>query len=116
MNNQLQAMCRRLRLSGLAGTLDVRLQEASGNRLSHDEFLELVFQDEIAVRDQRLLARRTKAASFRDVRTLDDFDFSFNTSIRKKQIFELATCKFVPDARDLPSCPKTASTVLGRAI
>jgi DNA replication protein DnaC len=101
MNAQLQSMCRRLRLSGLAGTIDVRLQEAAGNRLSHDEFLELVFQDEIAIRDQRLLARRTKAASFRDLRTLDDFDFSFNPSIKKKQIFELATGQFVRDARDL---------------
>jgi len=101
MSTQLQAMCKRLRLSGLAGTLDVRLQEAAGNRLSHDEFLELVFQDEIAVRDQRLLGRRTKVAAFRDMRTLDDFDFSFNPSIKKKQIFELATCRFIREAKDL---------------
>jgi len=101
MSTQLQAMCKRLRLSGLAGTLDVRLQEAAGNRLSHNEFLELVFQDEIAIRDQRLLGRRTKVAAFRDMRTLDDFDFSFNPSIKKKQIFELATCRFIREAKDL---------------
>jgi len=101
MNAQLQAMCKRLRLSGLTATLDVRLQEASGNRLTHEELLELIFADEIAVRDQRLLARRTKAAAFRDMRTIDDFDFSFNRSIKRKQIFDLAGCQFIRDHRDL---------------
>jgi len=42
MNESLQSALKKLRLSGLIGTLDVRLQEASGNHLSHAEFLELV--------------------------------------------------------------------------
>ena len=41
MNESLQAALRKLRLSGLVGTLDVRLEEAAGNRLNHAEFLEL---------------------------------------------------------------------------
>jgi hypothetical protein len=50
MNEALQTALRKLRLSGMIQTLDVRLQEAVGNRLSHAEFLELVLQDELAVR------------------------------------------------------------------
>ena len=46
-------------------SLEVRLQEAAANRLAHGEFLELILQDELNVRHQRLLARRTKAADFR---------------------------------------------------
>ena len=53
------------------------------------------------MRKQRLIARRTKAASFRDTKTLDDFDFSFNTSVNKRQIYDLATCRFIPEARDV---------------
>jgi hypothetical protein len=56
---------RQLRLSGLAQALDVRLQEAAANRLGHEEFLELIFRDELNVRHQRHLERRTKAADFR---------------------------------------------------
>ena len=37
--------------------------------------------DELLVRSERLITRRVKAASFRDHKTLDDFDFSFNTSV-----------------------------------
>jgi hypothetical protein len=43
----------------------VRLEEAAANRLTHAEFLELILQDELAVRGERLIARRTKAADFR---------------------------------------------------
>ena len=53
---------KRLRLSGLAASLDVRLQEAKSNRLDHVEFLELILQDELAVRQERLITRRTTAA------------------------------------------------------
>ncbi len=101
MNDALHKTLKKLRLSGLAQTLDVRLQEAAGHNLNHAEFLELILQDELAVRGDRLLARRVRAADFREPKTLEDFDFSFNTSIKKKQIFDLATCRFVRERRDL---------------
>jgi len=101
MNEALVTMIRKLRLSGMLQSLDVRLQEAAGNSLSHAQFLELILQDERDVRQQRLIARRIKAASFRDMKTLDDFDFRFNTSIKRKQIYDLATCKFIEEARDI---------------
>ncbi len=101
MNEGLQATLKKLRMSGLTLSLDVRLQEASGNGLNHAEFLELVLQDELAVRAERRMNRRTKAASFRDPKTLEDFDFAFNVSVKKKQIFDLATCRFIREARDV---------------
>jgi DNA replication protein DnaC len=101
MNDRLLSALRELRLSGLAETLDVRLQEAAGHQLSHAEFLELILQDELLVRQQRLIARRTKSALFREVKPLDHFNWSFNPSIHRKQIFDLATCRFIREARDV---------------
>ena len=101
MNDRLQTALRQLRLSGLAETLDVRLQEAAGHNLNHAEFLELILQDELLVRSERLIDRRVKAAAFRELKTLDDFDWSFNPSIQKKQIFDLATCRFMRELRDV---------------
>ncbi|MEQ8845614.1 MAG: IS21-like element helper ATPase IstB [Phycisphaerales bacterium] len=100
MNANLQDSLRRLRLGGLAESLEVRLQEATASRLSHAEFLELILQDELAVRHDRLIARRTKAAAFRDQKSLDDFDWQFNTSIKQKQIYQLAAGDFVRKCRD----------------
>ena len=101
MNEGVQAALKTLRLSGMAKTLDVRLEEASGNRLSHVEFLELVLQDEVDVRKDRMIDRRTKAASFREQKTLEDFDWRFNPSIKRQNIYDLATCRFVEAAKDL---------------
>ena len=64
MNESLRSALRKLRLSGLAGTLEVRLQEAAASRLNHAEFLELALQDELAVRSDRQVARRVKTAAF----------------------------------------------------
>ncbi len=101
MNERLLSILRQLRLSGLAQTLDVRLQEAAGHQLSHAEFLELILQDELLVRQERQIDRRVKAALFRELKPLDQFDWSFNPSIQKKQIFDLATCRFIREARDV---------------
>jgi DNA replication protein DnaC len=101
MNNKLCEALRKLRLSGALASLEIRLHEAMSSSLSHAEFLELVVQDELAVRDNRQLDRRVKAAMFRELKTLDNFDWSFNASIKKRQVFELATCKFIRETRDV---------------
>ena len=118
MNDRLLSALRQLRLSGLAETLDVRLQEAAGHQLSHAEFLELVLQDELLVRDQRLIGRRVKAAAFRELKPLDQFDWSFNPSLPKKQVFDLATCRFVRERRDalLIGPPGTGKSFAVQAI
>lgn len=101
MNDALQNLLKQLRLSGLLSTLEVRLHEATASQLSHRDFLELILQDELAVRNERLLGRRIKAAQFREVKALDQFDWSFNPTIPKKLIFELATCNFLRERRDI---------------
>src|SRR5262245_12806873 len=101
MNESLRSALKQLRLSGLLESLEVRLHEAASNGLNHAEFLELILQDELLVRADRQLARRVKAAQFRELKTLEEFDWSFNPSIKKKQIFELACCRFVREVRDV---------------
>ena len=101
MKDALESTLKRLRLSGLARSLEVRLQEAMASSLSHAEFLELILEDELIVRKERLIERRIKAAAFRELKTLEDFDWSFNPSIHRKQIFELATGKFIEQAHDV---------------
>ena len=104
MKDALLTTLKKLRLSGLAETLDVRLQEASGNSLTHAEFLELILQDEVLVRQERLIARRVKAADFRELKSLEDFDWTFNPSIKKNEMYDLATGRFLRECRDVLLC------------
>lgn len=101
MNPHIRKPLTQLRLGGLAASLEMRLQEARANNLDHAEFLELLLQDELNVRRQRQIARRTKAATFREARTLDSFDFAFNHSIDRKLIYQLATGEFLAQAQDV---------------
>lgn len=101
MNASLQSALRTLRLSGMLQSLEVRIQEAAGNHLTPAEFLELVVQDELLIRKERQIQRGVKMAAFRDLKTLDDFDWQFNPSVRKKQMYDLASCAFIRENRDV---------------
>ena len=118
MNESLQTTLRKLRLSGLAQSLEVRLHEATSHSLDHAEFLELILQDELAVRDDRRMNRRITAAAFRDARTLEDFDFAFQPKLDVKMIKDLASCDFVERKENviLVGQPGTGKTHLGLAL
>ena len=101
MNQNLIIYARRLRLSGLIISLELRLEEARTHQLPYEQFLELLFQDELNVRQQRLIDKRTKVAGFRDRKTLDEFDWTFNPTIKRQQMYDLATGQFIRQRRDV---------------
>lgn len=100
MNTALKQQLKQLRLSGMIDNFDLRLQETIGHQLTHEAFLEGLVQDEVNLRHQRSVQRRTKAARFREQRSLESFDFSFN-NINRKQIYQLATGRFLDEKQDL---------------
>jgi DNA replication protein DnaC len=118
MNDALRKTLKQLRLSGLLESLEIRLQEAAGHGLSHGEFLELILQDELAVRADRQLERRLNAAEFRERKSLEDFDWSFNPSIPRKQVYDLASCRFLREGRDVlwMGPPGVGKSFLAQAI
>ena len=84
-----------LRLSGIASTLQERLTYAQSNKISYQEFLELLCEDEFHNRRDNRYRRRYKAAKLPSIKQLEDFDFNFQPSIDQKVINDLATCQFV---------------------
>ena len=90
-----------IRLSGITRKLDIRLQEAASHELSYLDFLKNLVDDEITIRKDRLLTRRLKQASFPYVKSIDDFDFSFNPSINRQLIKKLATTAFVSQLENI---------------
>ncbi len=75
MNPELDRKLRYLRLSGMAAALEARNQEAIHHHLAFPEFLELLVEDEMATRRDRLFARRLKQAGIMEVKSLDAYDY-----------------------------------------
>ena len=99
--DQLVPLLKKLRLSGLLESLEVRTQQAVDDNLAHTEFLLRVLTDEIERRDSKMLDQRIRRANFEHAKTLEDFDFLFNPSIPKAQVIDLATCLFVRQKRNV---------------
>jgi DNA replication protein DnaC len=100
VNPTLLTKLRHLRLSGMAEALPARLAQAEGGSMSFLEFLELLVEDELHRRADRLFARRVKQATISTIKELKDFDWAFNPKIPKTRIVELVSGRFVAQHAD----------------
>ena len=75
-----------LKLAWMKKTLEVRLSQADGDAVSYTEFLALLLEDEINNRKDNKSKRLYRKAHFPFEKGIEDFDFTFQPSIRKKNI------------------------------
>lgn len=86
---------KKLRLSGVLQTLELRTKQAVDEDLSHSEFLLRMLDDEVQRRDSKQLEQRVRRATFEHRKSLEDFDFHFNPSVPKAKVLELANASFI---------------------
>ena len=97
---ELKRALKQLRLSGVADVLETRLQQAQAEPMAPIDLISCLVSDELVRRGDRLLERRRKAAGFRNLHTLDNFDFGFNKKMNRSLVFDLATGNFVAHHED----------------
>ncbi len=93
--DELVPSLKKLRLSGVLQSLELRLQQAREDSLPYEEFLFRLLSDEVERRDGKQLEQRVRRANFEHAKTLEDFDFHFNPNVPKGRVIDLATCGFV---------------------
>jgi DNA replication protein DnaC len=93
--DDLVPLLKKLRLSGVLQSLELRLQQAREDSLPYEEFLFRLLTDEVERRDGKQLEQRVRKANFEHAKTLEDFDFHFNPNVPKARVIDLATCSFV---------------------
>ena len=86
--------------------------EAKTQGQSHVEYLGKVVAEQAAATQNRRLAARLRYARLPFRRTITDFDFSFQPSIDRKLVDDLATLRFIEERRPVvflgqPGCGKT---------
>lgn len=97
----LQASLERLKLTTSSDCLDALAEEAAKEHWTYVEFLDRLLEREVLARMDRDVTMKTRLARFPFVKTLDQFDFSFQPSLNEAQIRELATARFVANGENI---------------
>jgi DNA replication protein DnaC len=94
---ELTPMLKQLRLSGIMDSVEERNRQAIDSKMSYMDFLATIITDEVARRNQKKLAAALRRANFRNQKTLEEFDFSFNPKINRSLVMDLASCRFIKE-------------------
>ncbi len=98
---QARTYLEQLGLAEAAMVLESRLETAARKQVPYAEFLADLLSAESAARRERYLRTRTRLAHLPYLRTLEQFQFSFQPSVDERQVRELAALSFVAEAANL---------------
>lgn len=101
ISSSMKTVLKRLKLSPVLHTLPDRLAYAHKTKLSHQDFLELVLQDEIDRREHKSLALRVHKAGFAEEHTLEDFDWDAPVTFDRDRVRDLFGMGFLDRHEDV---------------
>lgn len=91
----------KLRLPDVPSLVPALAQQAAEREWSFADFAEALLQAQSDASDARACDTLQRLAGFPAKKSIDEFDFSFQQSINKKQVTELASCAFVERAENV---------------
>jgi DNA replication protein DnaC len=114
----LDGLIRRLNLPTIRRLYPELQTRAEAHALSYRDFLALLVAEEVAHRTQTRIQRTTRQARFPFLRTIEEFDFTVQTSIRRTLLGSCLGPELVSEGRNLilAGKPGTGKTHLAVAI
>ena len=98
---ELNILLERMKMDHIALQLDAICEQASKKDLDYRDFLTAVFMTEWHGRHIKGVETRLRLTHFPSVKTLKQFDFSFQPSIDRKVVRELASLAFIGRAENI---------------
>ena len=95
LRERLRAQLADLKMPGALEALDAILRQVDGGQLAAGEALEALLGAHITLRNARRLQTAMRSARLPAVKTLADFDFSFQPSVKREQLESLHTLGFL---------------------
>ena len=90
-----------LKMKNTLSILDNYLERAVSEKLNVVDVLDYIFDEEAKSKRKRAYEKQVQMSGFPIKKTLEDFDFSFQPSIDKRQIEELATMRFLESRENI---------------
>jgi len=95
LRDRLRAQLADLKMPGALEALDDILRRADSGELAAGEAMSALLGSHITLRNQRRLQTAMRSARLPAVKTLADFDFSFQPSVKRDQLESLHTLSFI---------------------
>jgi DNA replication protein DnaC len=103
----LETMLRRLHLANAPRIYRELCDQAEREHWSYHDFLATLVAEEIAHRQQTRLQRLSRKARFPFLKTIEEFDFTFQSTVRQSLLGSYLTPDFITDGRCLVLSGKT---------
>lgn len=96
-DEQLNINLRKLDLLQIERRLDTLIEDEDFSHKNFKEQLSFLLEEEINFRQERAIKMRLKLAKFPVVKTIDDFDFTFQPELDKESVLHLFNLSFIED-------------------
>src|ERR1700678_450596 len=91
----LSYLCRALKAPSLAKSVERLAERARAETWSHEEFLAACLEREVAARQDHGGENRVRSARFPARKSIEDFDFDHQRSLKRETVLHLGTLDFV---------------------
>jgi DNA replication protein DnaC len=115
---KIKTKLRNLKLAGMVKSIESRNKYAIENKTSYIDFMELLLEDEYVNRMSNSFSKRLSKSKIDTQKTLDDFDFNYQPELNKRQIMDIASCRFINENKNivLMGKPGVGKTHIANAI
>jgi len=101
MTRHIESQLKDLKLKGILGCYRDIAEKASAGKVGYEEYLSLLLEEELKGRNERSVRTKIHKAKVPFVKTLEEFDFSFQPSLGEKEVMRLGSLDFIEKKENL---------------
>lgn len=101
LNEQTIVKMQRMKLTGMAQAFKELLEKPKRTDLTHEEFIGLLVDAEVTVRENRKLQRLLRDARLKQQACIEDIDYKQQRGLHKQTILELSNSKWIENHQNV---------------
>ncbi len=95
ITNQIEGHMRALKLKGMLGVYMELSEQATKSKLQYEEYLALLLEEELKRKTEGSVKAKIGKAKFPFLKTIEEFDFSFQPNLKDKEVIRLSSLDFI---------------------
>ena len=101
IHKNIQSYLKSLKLSGIEPIYEELSLKATKSKLRYEEYLLLLLEEEIKRKQESSVKSKIISAKFPFVKTIEEFDFSFQPDFKEKEVIRLSGLEFIENKENV---------------